>query len=312
MNSLSSVNRVSEIEITKDHKLIMLQNLGIRVKQLQNDLPKTNFNLPLSYIDPQVILEYIAANPEQELTQSEINSSKVDIDYIEGFPTVGGLPFWERLDCEPLDYYKLYKLYREQIDTVSPRSFEKLIFQTNSVLNARYLSALANIYHWHIRNSAYDMFSAYLLEKERDKQIKIMEGNHIKTAEKIRNLCEKYLDLLTDKPDFMANFKPNMFNGLLELSFKMDRLSLGLPATSPEDEKEKDKETKTSNITINQSNTQNTQEINISESDKTKYLQEIVDVLKQAKALPKELEAQGDVMEETLIIEQGEDNEDKM
>jgi hypothetical protein len=280
--------------------------LGNRTKQYQATLDLTSNGLPVAYIDPQVVVEQIAQGDEP--TQSEITMATVDIDYLEGFPIVDGRPFWERLDCEPLDYYKLYKGYRDQKNTeTSQRSFDKLEQQTNTPVS--YLYAISKVYHWQIRVKAYDLFNRQLLEDEREKQIKIMEGSHIKTAEKIRTLCETYLDQLKNTPSLMVNFKPNMFQGLLELSLKMDRLSLGLPSNAPITKEEKESLKVVINQTTNNTNTAN--QVNLTSEEKVKYLQEIVDVLHQAKALPKTLEAQGDVMEATIIEQGKEENNEK-
>lgn len=131
-----------------------------------------------------------------------------------------------------------------------------------------------------------------------------MNGRHQKTAEKMWDLCETYLTELATKPDKMLNFKPAEFKALLVEARKLERLSLGLPGDKPPIQS-----TEITNIKIDnktQINTKNeSKTINLPSGEKKKILQEIVDVLHNAKALPETLEAQGDLQSE---IEQGGDD----
>ena len=297
----TTLKKVSDIQI--DKKLAMMQLLGQRVANYQNNIERLDNNLPLAYIDPQVIVEHLT---EEELIQQEIDQATIAIDYLEGFPVVNGLPFWERLDCEPLDYYKLFKIYRNQKNTDSTRSFEKLIEQTTTKIG--YLYALSKIYHWQDRCKAFDLFNSFLIDKERSKAIKIMEGKHKKTAEKMWELCEKYLTELEDKPDKLLNFKPAEFKSLLVEARKLERLSLGLSGDRPPAQPTTIEKT---TINVDSKTMVDNKTISIPSGDKIEYLQEIVDVLHKAKALPKTLEAQGDLREEIIIDEQGEENEER-
>ena len=297
MNENNTLNRVSDIKKV-DQKVRMLTLLGDKVQQLQNNLePQNDSGSPLAYIDPQVVLEFITTNQEVELTQTEINIATIDIDYLEGFPVVEGLPFWERLDCEPIDYYKMFKLYRNQKITDSTRSFEKLIDQLNNT-TAPLLHALSKVYHWQQRVRAFDQYQGYLVEKEREKLTTVMNGRHQKTAEKMWELCEKYLTELASKPDKMLSFKPAEFKSLLVEARKLERLSLGLPGDRPPTTPNT-QNTEITNIKIDSKIKNESKTINLPSGEKVKYLQEIVDVLHNANALPKTIEAQGDVQEET-------------
>ncbi len=284
----TTLKKVSDIEV--DNKLRMLQMLGEKIQSYQQHIEKLDNGLPVAYIDPQVVVERLM---EEELTQQEITQATVTIDYLEGFPIVNGLPFWERLDCEPLDYYKLFKSYRNQKNTDSTRSFEKLIEQT--AIKIGYLYAFSKIYHWQYRCLSYDLFNKFLIEEERIKAVKVMEGTHKKTAEKMWNICTTYLEELTNSPDKIKAFKPSEFKSLLIEARKLERLSLGLPGDRPPSAPNK---TEVMNIKIDNKTQVDSKTINIPSNKRVEYLQEIVDVLHDAKALPKTLEAQGDVMEE--------------
>jgi hypothetical protein len=140
-----------------------------------------------------------------------------------------------------------------------------------------------------------------LIDKERSKAIKIMEGKHKKTAEKMWELCEKYLTELENKPDKLLNFKPAEFKSLLVEARKLERLSLGLSGDRPPAQPTTIEKT---TINVDSKTLVNDNRINnIKKEDRVKYLQEMVDVLHQANAVPKEIEAKADVQEEVEVIE---------
>jgi hypothetical protein len=299
------INKVSDIKRSNDMRLVMLQNLGTTIKNLQQNINKTPMGLPESYIDPSIILEFVASNKDEPLTSQQISQATIDIDYIEGLPVINGLPFWERLDCEPLDYYNLFKLYRNQKEQSSDftRSFENLISQANTNLTLGYIAAVAKIYHWRDRIKAYDQYRNLLVENEKENLTKIMNGRHQKTAEKMWTLCEQYLTDLADNKDKLLTFKPSEFKALLIEARKLERLSLGLPGDRPPQEKQSPTQnTEITNIKIEnktQVNTENkTQTINLPQDEKVKYLQEIIDVLHNANALPENLKAQDELQGE--------------
>jgi len=70
-------------------------------------------------------------------------------------------------------------------------------------------------------------------------------------------------------------------------------LSLGLPGDKPKPDKDKT----TSAQVINIKSESKTLNLNTTKGNKDDYMQEMVDILKVAGALPKELEAKADVIE---------------
>lgn len=306
---------LTEIAPKTDQKLKMLNILGEKIKSLQQQITPIE-NQTKAYIDPQVVIEFIAndTNNSTELDSSEVSMATVDLDYVEGFPVVGGLPFWERLDCEPLDYYNLYKIYRNQKLTDNVRSFEKLIDQSQTELSIGYIHAISKIYHWQLRIKYYDAYQAYVKTQEKDKDIQHLEGKHKKAADKIFTICTDYLDNINATGQ-IGTLKPNELLGWLELAVKLDRISSGLPPDKPLT-KEETNSLKTI-INIDQSKTQN-QTIALQARDsisKTQqelkaehlsYLQEIVNVLGNVNSLPKEIAAEGDVINETYEEENNE------
>jgi len=311
-NNNSALSRVSDIEKV-DIKLKLLNQLGRHIQDLQTQIETLENGMPTAYIDPQVILELVTGNEDYEFTQSEISMATVDIDYVDGFPVVNGLPLWERLDCEPLDLYKLYKLYRNQKVTESTRSFEKLISQTGNQFSVAYVAAYSKIYHWSLRNNAFDSYNTYLVDLEREKAVKTLEGKHRDAAEKIFDICVQYLETL-DETKLIAQMRPNEVLGWAEMAVKLNRIALGLPPDKPKEIGKVNQGQNQNTIIIDKSQNINVgvkdkgnkrkSEVNINEEDRT-YLQEVVNVLSKAGQLPKDLKAQLDVVENTDIDNMG-------
>jgi hypothetical protein len=111
---------------------------------------------------------------------------------------------------------------------------------------------------------------------------------------------------LEDKPDKLLNFKPAEFKSLLVEARKLERLSLGLSGDRPPAQPTTIEKT---TINVDSKTMVDNKTISIPSGERLQYLQEVVDVLHKAKALPKSLEAQEDLQEEITIEEQGSDNQ---
>jgi hypothetical protein len=303
-----------------EQRIKVLKTLGAIIKNLQETLPKVqikNREMPLFYIDPQIVLNNLT-NIKGEETTAQIpdrvtSEATVPIDYLEDVPVANGLPFWERIDCEPIAYYKLFKIYRDQKNEGGThRSFENLKKRTGIPESA--IHALSSVYHWQPRIRAYDLFKENTVELEKQKIIKSMENDHIGAAKKIFTKCMDYLEDISENGwyDLKGNLQvsPKDMIGWFEASIKLERLSLGLPADKPLNDEEKGKITKViTNVKFQQDN----KTINLNPPAKelnNKYFQDMIDILNDANALPKNIVAIGDVQTElTKSEEEGLENE---
>ena len=295
----------TEMPILSNDKIQVLENLGLVVKDLQ---VKCESN---SYIDAQVILDYLTDVTKTDedpnvVPQRVIEKAQIAIEDIDGIPAVNGLPLWERLDCESLDFYKLFKIYREQktvgIKTESDnvryqRSFENLKEITGFTRKALY--AISKVYHWQMRVSLYDSYRENFIEKENDRMINLMETRHIAAAKNIFEKCLKYFTEIDDKK--LSKLAPKDVLSWWNEATKLERLSRGLPGDKIAIEK---KDSKTVNITRIDNKTLN---VNNPKPDND-YLQKLTDILSVAGALPKQLEAKADIIEAVSdeVIEEGE------
>ena len=294
----------TDLPVLSNDRIQVLENLGLAVKDIQAKLDSSNY-----YVDAQVILVYLT-----DITKSDedpnvipdriLEQANVQIEYIDGVPAVYGLPLWERLDCEPLDFYNLFKIYREQ-KTIGitktdeegnegnvryQRSFENLKETTGLTRKALY--AISNVYHWIMRVSLYDSFRENVIEKEKKRLISLMENKHQNAASKIFEKCVKYFEDI-DAKALKALPPKEVLNWFVEVT-KLERLSRGLPGDKIAVERKGGDKTQTVSITNIDSKTLN---LNAPAKDESKYTQKIVNILTEAGALPRDLEAKADVLE---------------
>jgi hypothetical protein len=295
-----------------ENQVKIFTNLGNIIKEIEKEIESIlNTNGQLSfYVDAQVILDYLTdiTNRDDDpntIPQRVINSSLVPIDWIENTPVVNGLPIWERLDCEPLEYYRLYKLYRDQKtvgittendNVIHQRSFDNLEKSTNIKRQALY--ALSMVYHWQIRVKLFDQFRENIIEKEKERLIKLMESRHSVAARDVFDKCMTYFKNLDEGQ--MKTISPKAMLSWLEMAVKLDRLSLGIPADKPMTKDETERIGKIINITKTDNKTLN---ITANSKDKDSYLQEMLDILEIAGATPKSIKSKSDVLNE-LEVEQ--------
>ena len=108
-------------------KIEVQKKLSEFVQYFQINLPRNIQGIPLQLIDPTVILQAtVGAETTDDVDEDALRAATTNIDFSEGFPTIGGLPIWERLDGELIDYYKLFKEYREMKLLYGSRSLARL------------------------------------------------------------------------------------------------------------------------------------------------------------------------------------------
>jgi len=333
------VTQVVKVELPQieTNQVKILETLGKITRDLQKELEPSS--TPLAYVDAQIILDYLTTvNKDDDpnaIPERVKNGSLVPIDWLDNTPVVNGLPVWERLDCEPLDYYKIYKIYREQkyigtykkeqieddgvqteqnqnqetepVETVRhSRSFDNL--EKSTGIKRKALYALSMVYHWQLRTNLYDRFREDLLEKERKRLISLMENKHRSAAEKIFGKCMKYLEDVTQDKVRMEKVSPKEMLSWMEMAVRMDRLSLGIPADKPITEQDRQKLTSVVRVQKDESKHLTINIAGKKGKDKDKYLQEMLDILQGADAVPKSIEAKADIMEE--VKEENIDTED--
>lgn len=207
-------------------KFEVQKKLGNFVQYFQVNLPSNNMGIPLQLIDPVPLMEeLLECETTDDMPDHIVESAIMNIDFEDGYPTIDGLPIWERLDGERLDYYKLFKEYREMPELLGTRALAKLA--DNHGIASKFLHALSKVYHWQIRCKAYDIYQKMIRERKRQYAIEKLESRHSKAAEL---LLERGLAYVEEHPEQLT---PKIALSMIEMGMKAGRLALGLSADKP-------------------------------------------------------------------------------
>lgn len=223
----------SEMLVWEPSKTSMQVKLGELIQYFQVSIVNNSDGIPRAYIDPTVIMPFLLEVDEpDDLADNVIEEARTPISFEDGFPTVEGIPFWERLEGEAMPYYKLFKEYREmkyialEDGTKSlSRSIAKLSESTG--MTGRQLNALSRIYHWQIRVKAYDIYKATERCLAKQQAITLMEDKHAKIS---NQLLDQAVNYLLEHPEQLS---PKVAIDLASLAMHSGRLSLGLNPDKP-------------------------------------------------------------------------------
>lgn len=210
--------------------------LAKRVQSLQADVPTTSQNSdqnqtawPMAYIDPTLV------------AKGEILSAPVPLSYLEGYPTVDGVPFWERLENESSRYYKLFKEYRDMIHIHPSRSVPRLAKQAQ--VHPNIIMRLGALYHWQMRCRAYDVYRQMEEQVIKTRQIESTMGRHTEMAKYLGEIAINYIE---NNHELMS---PKNAIEALKLAVELERLSIGLSPNKAEGEVAQQKAMPTIHVT---------------------------------------------------------------
>lgn len=202
------------------------RKLGNFVQYFQVNLPANSYGVPLKLINPLAIAEHMLdCETTDDVPEHALNAAIMDIDIEEGIPVFEGLPIWERFDGELLEYYKLFKEYREMLYVSGSRAVSRLAGTHN--VAGKNLNALAKVYHWQLRCRAYDHFKNMEMARKRQFEVERLEKKHHRVADTLLETSLKYLE---DHPE---QLNPKVAVQMLQLAMKAGRLSLGLNPDKP-------------------------------------------------------------------------------
>jgi len=218
------------------------RQLATYVCALQNTIPQRQVSTSgesgwTGYVDPSVVLGTGFAKTPEQLIEAPPDGLVVPLSYVEGFPTIDGIPFWERLDGEPIPFYNGFKTYRDmpyklvassekgKIPLVQGRSVREVAMRVGE--NVDVVHSLSLCYHWKARCEAYDAFYQLSVELTRTQLALQMEHMHQKTARELFEMCAEYMQNNKEK------LTPTTALKWLDFSTQLERISLGLPPDKP-------------------------------------------------------------------------------
>lgn len=192
------------------------------VSQLQGSQPLDALGRPTALVNPQALLATGFRTPIDDLLDDPPVGAVLPINYLEGLPTIEGIPIWEHMEGEPIEFYQLFKRYRNMRTSTTSRAVYKLALEVGS--EAKHVELIRQAYHWQIRVGAYD----YYVEQERNEQLELrraeIEHKHAKTAEQLYKISSQYL---LDHEDLLT---PKVAMQMLDVAVKLERASLGMAA----------------------------------------------------------------------------------
>jgi len=204
------------------------QKLGELVQYFQAGITTNMDNMPISYIDPTIIAPLLLdVDGPDDVPDDTVREATQPIEFHEGFPTVGGIPLWERLDGEPIPYYKLFKEYRDlrYVGGIGQRAIAKVADRSN--MPGRHLNALARVYHWQLRVRCYDIYKEIERQLSRQAAAEKLESKHSAVSSR---LLDQAVDYLETHPEQMST--KNAIT-LVEMAMKAGRLAIGLNPDKP-------------------------------------------------------------------------------
>jgi hypothetical protein len=246
------------LQVWESQGIIPLQRkLADFVHQMQQTIEINREGIPMSYIDPTIIAECVPhAETTDDIPEQKFRSAIVPISFEDGIPAVEGIPFWERLDGEKMDYYKIFKLYRDMrylpvimqdgVDTstsassatstasslstpstyvVGNRSMASLAERLN--INGKLVNILARIYHWSIRVKCYDLYKERELALRKRIVAEELEHKHSQYSNKLLEDALKWLDT------HPASINAKTAMQMIEIGMKYGRISVGLLGDKP-------------------------------------------------------------------------------
>ena len=230
---------IATIDWEKTGVANLKHKLGQFVAQLQQMMEVNNGGDYRAYIDPTVIAEVIPyCETLDDLSDDQIKKATVKIDFEDGIPVVEGIPFWERLDGEPIDYYKIFKAYRDMKyenvvitgttashTVINNRSIAKLAELHN--ISGRILTTLSKIYHWSLRCKSFDFFKIREISLKKQHQAEELECKHSKYSNELLEQAIKYLK------EHPSQLDPKVALQMVEIGMKYGRISVGLLGDKP-------------------------------------------------------------------------------
>lgn len=186
-------------------------------------------------IDPLLLGNYVPyVSSIEDLTDDQIEGCFHPLHIVDNYPCIGGVPIWERQEWERIEYYNVFKLYRDMryafyndVDQLlTTRSLQTLGKALRVSVNL--LHYLAQVYQWGLRCQFYDSWMASMQARRKAIKRSLMLDRHEKISQ---SLVTKAFQCLSRQADKMSAKDALQ---MLELGLEYERLSAGLQKDKPE------------------------------------------------------------------------------
>ena len=159
-------------------------------------------------IDPLMLAGYIPyIEIVDDLRDDQITECFHAFQEVDGYPTVQGIPLWERQEWERIEYYNLFKLYRDMRYAFYNESDALLVNRSMNVLakavrvSPSLVSYLSVVYNWRIRVTMYDAWMSLMQQRRISIKRSMMLDRHTKISQA---LVQKAYSCLSKQADKLA------------------------------------------------------------------------------------------------------------
>lgn len=214
-------------------------------KRLSVSVPINDYRLPTHIYRADLVPANIFEHPQSE-RQGILEAASLELSFNHGYPAINDVePFWSQLPAEPTKAFDAFIIYLELPETTNadnPIRFLPVIAHlTDTPLEQ--LADWCEVYYWHWRSRAYDMFLVACHRKQREHRVMTIEGQHFKMAESmlasVSKLAEAtlkaHLDEAATSPDSLLDGSVKL-KDLIDSATKLvaiQRISVGLPSGGP-------------------------------------------------------------------------------
>lgn len=199
------------------------------IRLLATKTPQNNFSLPEGYYRADLLPATIPQNPGPY--DEDIGVAYEPLSYLEGYPSVGGLPFWHKLPHEGVHAHACFEVYLAH-GKMGARQLYKVVDDERvkalpEKITLDMLQEWYHLYYWAARVRSHDLFYAAHRQRLRAMQAFEAEDDQRIIAERIIHLCCTYLD--QNEEELIESMTPKAFTEMLKNAVAMQRVSLGLP-----------------------------------------------------------------------------------
>lgn len=210
-----------------------LMSLANMCSAIQNQLKSGGKIFGL--VNPAVVAEYMPIlESVNDLSDSMKERATFSLEYMDQIAMLEGIPVWDILPGERVDFYNVFKLYRDSryflLDTgeyvINNRTIAGLSKQLG--VSGSILTYISKLYSWQDRCVLYDAYMSSEMQKRKAQQEVMLCNEHLKMAQQ---LTSKAWDRLTKQ---INNLNPKELLQMFELGIKYSRISAGMLSDKPD------------------------------------------------------------------------------
>lgn len=227
--TIQACSTIREVNVTS-----ALMSLANMCSAIQNQLKSAGRVFGL--VNPAVVAELMPIlESVNDLSDSMRERATFPIEYMDNIATVQGIPVWDILPGERVDFHNVFKLYRDSryflLDTgeyaISNRTIAGLAKQLG--MPGSSLTYISKLYSWSDRCALYDAYMEAEMQKRKAQQEIMLRNEHLKMTQQ---LASKAWDRLSKQ---INNLGPKELIQVLELGIKYSRISAGMLPDKPGD-----------------------------------------------------------------------------